>query len=512
MEDLRELLATLDLGIAMARDPDGTIRHWSQGCERLYGWRSDEAIGQISHRLLATRFPIPLADIEKILRREGVWTGDLRHCTRDGQEVIASVRKVLRRDKTGRPIAVMESIADVTAQRAAEAQLSARNAQLAQAAKMEALGQLAAGMAHDFNNVLHTVRGCIELAIARNGAAQHGVAQALGIAQGATTRGITVTKRLLAFARQGRLQASAIEPGAMLHGLADMLRATIRAPITLHVDAPADLPPILADAGQLETVLVNLANNARDAMRAGGSIIFRAEATHAPGAADVPLCLAPGAYIRISVIDHGEGMKPEILARITEPFFTTKPRGKGTGLGLAMARGFAEQSGGALTIASLPGHGTTVSLFLPLAEIVRAPAPAEAGKAPATKPRGKTILVADDEDTIRDILGMLLTDHGYLVAKAENSAAALVLLDGGLKPDALMTDLAMPGELDGLDLIAALRRRFPRLPCLLVTGHAAQARPGPLTRAKKGGPFQLLEKPTSLHTLLAALNQVLGAA
>lgn len=510
---LRDLLATLDLGIAMARDPDGTIAHWSQGCERLYGWQTEEAVGQICHDLLQTEFPIPLNEIEATLRQRGEWNGELHQRTRDGRRIVVSVRKVLRRNDAGTPIAVMESIADVTAQRAAETLVAERNAQLAHVAKMEALGRLAGGIAHDFNNVLQTVQACIELAVARGPADASQIERMLRIAHAAALRGITVTKRLLSFARQDNLQASPIDPAALLGGIADMLRATIGAPYQFNVEVEPGLPPLLADPGQVETVIVNLANNARDAMPQGGTITFRAEPANVSDIQSPAAGLAAGHFVRISVIDHGKGMRPEVLARSSEPFFTTKQRGAGTGLGLAMARGFAEQSGGALTIASAPGRGTNVSLWLPEApESVLIAGEGET-KLLATETTGLArVLLAEDDEAIREILVTALSERGYVVAAAEHAAGALEFLKHGFAPDALITDLAMPGTLDGLDLVIETRRRLPRLPAMLVTGHLGQAQPAKVEQAKSGGPFALLQKPTSMHALLSNLSQLLTAA
>jgi PAS domain S-box-containing protein len=455
---LRDLLATLDLGIAMARDPDGTIRHWSRGCERLYGWKSEDAIGRISHDLLQTRFPIPLAEIEAALERDGEWTGDLHHRTRDGDELVVTARKVLRKDKSGKPVAVMESIADVTAQRKAEQEVIAKAAQLAQAAKMEALGQLAAGIAHDFNNILQLLVTSLELAARLD---RDDRQRLLSLADSVAKRGAGITRRLLAFARQSDLRVTMLAPASLLTRVAEMLRPVIEPTIELRVDASLALPAFLADSNQIETVLVNLVNNARDAMPQGGSLTLRATAVTVPGAGKVPPVLRTGAYICISVIDTGEGMSKEVIERVTEPFYTTKPLGKGTGLGLAMAQGFVEQSGGAISIDSTLGQGTTVSLWLPHES--RSSINGEAG--------GATVLLVEDETELRLVLTDALANDGYSVVGAKTAAAALTLLNDGLKPDVIVTDYAMPGSQNGIDLIQAVHQRSPRLPVILITGY-----------------------------------------
>ncbi|MDO9709317.1 PAS domain S-box protein [Paracraurococcus lichenis] len=393
--------------------------------------------------------------------------------------------------------------------------LAATEARLAHAARMEALGRLAGGIAHDFNNVLQAVEGGITLASKRLLRDPEQARRYLGLAAEAAGRGAAVTSRLLSFARRGELQAEPVGPAPLLAGLMDFLRPMIGANIALRAEVPPGLPPLLADKGQLEAVLVNLANNARDAMPGGGGLTLGAEAATVPGAAGAPPGLAEGVYVRLFVADDGEGMPPEVLARVSEPFFTTKPKGKGTGLGLAMARGFAEQSGGGLSIESAPGRGTTVSVWLPRVPDRHAGLPEGTRDGVSRMPplSGELrVLLAEDTPEVRTVLAAQLEDQGYAVWQAENAGAALDLVEAGLRPDALVTDLAMPGPMDGLDLLAALRARLPRLPSVLVTGHAGDAGPGRLELAEHGGPFALLRKPAAPEALFDRLARVLRQA
>ncbi|HEV7264931.1 MAG TPA: PAS domain-containing protein [Falsiroseomonas sp.] len=394
--------------------------------------------------------------------------------------------------------------------------LAASQARLAEAARMEALGRLAGGIAHDFNNVLQAVQGGLRLAEKRLVDDPAAARRFVALAGDAAARGAAVTARLLSFARRGALQAEAVQPAPLLEGLAEMLRHALGPAIALRVEVPSGLPVLWADRGQLEAVLVNLANNARDAMPQGGEILFRADPLR-DGATLAATGLAPGEWVRLSVVDAGEGMLPEVLARVTEPFFTTKPRGQGTGLGLAMARGFAEQSGGALTIRSALGQGTTVALILPQAPpalgmpgggapAARSAEPGFATDLPAT------VLLAEDEPEVREILVAELGDRGFVVTAAGSGPAALALLDCGLRPDALVTDLAMPGGLDGLGLVEEARRRLPRLPAVLVTGHAAEALPERLDSVERGGPFALVRKPARAEVVADRLGRVLSQA
>ena len=254
----------------------------------------------------------------------------------------------------------------------------AAQARLAQARRLEALGQLAGGVAHDFANVLQAVQGGARLAAERlerdPGAARH----LLGLVGDAARRGASVTRRLLAFARRGELRVAPVDAVALLRELGEVLAHTLGgAGLSVRVEAGPGLPPVLADRGELEAVLVNLATNARDAMPRGGALTLAATAeTVADGAAPRPAGLRPGRYVRLAATDTGNGMDPATLARAAEPFFTTKPEGEGTGLGLAMARDFAEQAGGGLGLASEPGRGTTVTLWLPAADEAEGEAPA----------------------------------------------------------------------------------------------------------------------------------------
>ena len=244
---------------------------------------------------------------------------------------------------------------------------AAAQARRAQARRLQALGQLAGGVAHDFANVLQAVQGGVRLAVGRLDRDPAAARHLLDLVGDAATRGASVTRRLLAFARRGELAVERVDAAALLEDLEEVLAHTMAAPgLQLRVEAEPGLPPVLADRGELETVLVNLATNARDAMPKGGTLTLAAAAeTVAEGAAAHPAGLGPGRYVRLSAADTGAGMDAATLARAAEPFFTTKPEGKGLGLGLAMAGEFAEQAGGGFAVASEPGRGTTVTVWLP---------------------------------------------------------------------------------------------------------------------------------------------------
>ncbi|CAH2605919.1 Histidine kinase (plasmid) [Rhodovastum atsumiense] len=522
-------------GVVYAKDREGRLLLANEGTAALIGRRPEEFLGRTDAEFLEDKRQAAavMANDRRIMENGTAEQIEEEVSLADGTPAVWLSTKAPLRNAAGEVIGLVGTSVDITARKQAEAvlagdalrleQLAERRAwalaeselRLAEAARMEALGRLAGGIAHDFNNVLQAVQGRLMLAEKRLGEDDDGVRQHLAKAADAAERGTRVTGRLLAFARRGELNAEPVAPAPMLDGLAEMLRPTLGADVVLRIEAEPDLPMVSADRGQLEAVLVNLANNARDAMPRGGTLALRAETLSSEGEA-APPGLVPGAYLRLSIADDGEGMPPEVLARVTEPFFTTKPKGKGTGLGLSMARGFAEQSGGTLTIKSEPGHGTTVSLWLPqiyAAAAVPVPAPqpdAPDGSDGAVAPgKTPTVLVVEDNPDILEVMAAELAESGFAVSQAGYAAAALTLLDGGLRPDAVVTDLAMPGEMDGLGLVEEARRRLPRLPAVMVTGHAGSAAPGRLEAVEQGGPFALVRKPAPPAVLVERLSRVL---
>ncbi len=394
--------------------------------------------------------------------------------------------------------------ARVIAEVAAREQAQSR---LAQSQRLEALGQLAGGIAHDFNNVLQAVSGGLGL-IGRRAENADAVRQLARMAGDAAQRGAAITGRLLAFARKGELQATPVPPGALLDNLHEILAPTLGASIQVLTSVAPGVPPLLADRAQLETVLVNLAVNARDAMPDGGTLHVTASVETVGG--DHPEELGAGAYVRLSLTDTGVGMTAATLARASEPFFTTKPPGQGTGLGLAMARGFAEQSDGGFALRSAPCHGTTVTLWFPQAGAAAgAEAPTEDAAAGAPRARPVRVLVVDDDATVRAVVAGHLEDRGYDIAKASDGLDALARLDAGEAADLLVTDFSMPG-MNGLVLIQEARHRLPGLPALLLTGYA-DAGIWPRIENALDGTTVLLRKPVSGDELAARAAALLDA-
>jgi PAS domain S-box-containing protein len=387
----------------------------------------------------------------------------------------------------------------------------AAQARAAQAERLQALGQLAGGIAHDFNNVLQAVQGSASM-VARHAGDPAAAGRYARIALDAAARGAGITRRLLAFARRGDLHAEPFAPAAILESMRHMLAPTLGSAITVRVEADACLPAILADRGHLETVLVNLAANARDAMPLGGTLSLSAAAVDVADGAVHPAHLAPGSYVRIAVTDTGDGMDAATLAQAFQPFFTTKPKGQGTGLGLAMAKGFAEQSGGGAAISSEPGKGTAVTIWLP-APVAWTPAPPggeDAGGTAESGVRAARILVVDDDALVLETVAAQLEDEGFGVTTAADGMQALALLDGGLAVDALVSDLSMPG-MDGVNLILEAQARRPGMPAVLLTGYAGDAVMLALGRRIEG-PFALMRKPSQGQMLADQLLALLVKA
>jgi PAS domain S-box-containing protein len=377
----------------------------------------------------------------------------------------------------------------------------------AHAERMHALGQIAGGVAHDFNNVLQAVSGGAAL-IERRPEDSERVLRNARLVLDAARRGAAITSRLLAFSRRGDLRAENVDAAALLTDMAEVLTHTLGGKVVCTVNASPGLPPLFADRGQLETVLVNLATNARDAMPSGGALTLAAGTEMVSAGLPHPAGLTPGSFVRIEVIDNGCGMDRAVLARVTEPFFTTKEPSKGTGLGLAMAKGFVEQSGGSLSIDSAVGQGTRVTLWLPAAK--RA---VDGSIDRRTRQGGATgracVLLVDDDAMVRDVLKLSLEDAGYQVHAADQGARALALLERDERVEIIVSELTMAG-MDGLTVIREAQKRRPNLPAILLTGYArdgaALAVGGAIT-----GSFSLLRKPVSGTQLLERINALLAS-
>jgi signal transduction histidine kinase/ActR/RegA family two-component response regulator len=368
-------------------------------------------------------------------------------------------------------------------------------AQSAHAERMTALGQLAGGIAHDFNNILQVVSGGAAR-IEKHPEDSESIVRQTHRIQEAVERGSAISRRLLAFARRDALISEPIDAAALLADLGELLAHTIGPSVRIHVDVARAQGRFIADRRQLETVILNLATNARDAMPSGGDLTISAASVVLDHGSETPR-LKSGRYVRIAVADTGTGMDDAVLARAAEPFFTTKPTGMGTGLGLSMAKGFAEQSGGAFAINSEPADGTIVTLWLPQADAGDAPradSPTREIATAASVGAGNRILIVDDDEPVRHVLVSALEDAGFVTLGAENAASALTLLAAGAVIDAVVTDFAMPGK-NGIELIHELHARSPGLPAVLLTGHVGDVAAAQAVRKQRTEHFTLLQKP-----------------
>ena len=377
------------------------------------------------------------------------------------------------RDESGKVIGGFYRAKDVTAHEAAQAELADVHDTLRQAQKMEAVGQLTGGLAHDFNNLLAGIMGSLELIDIRLKSGRPGdVQRYLAVAKQNVNRAAALTHRLLAFSRRQTLAPQVLDPNTIVGGMAELVGRTAGPAIAIDIDLAHDRWFVLADPSQLENALLNLCINARDAMPDGGRItISTANATlddKAARALDTP----PGDYLTLRVGDTGSGMPEHVVAKAFEPFFTTKPLGEGTGLGLSMIYGFAKQSGGQAHIVSTVGVGSTVCLYLPRflgdADVTAPTEPVDVD----ARQRGKTIVVVDDEPAIRMLIEDALSEYGHTVLLACDGKGALETLMSSVHVDLMVTDVGLPGGMNGRELADAVRSRRPGLPILFITGYA----------------------------------------
>ena len=402
-----------------------------------------------------------------------------------------SIRPI--RDNQGAIVAIMPEGVDITEQRATQEALR-------QSQKMEAVGQLTGGLAHDFNNLLTGIGGALELIQVR--IADGRLADATryaAAAQESARRAAAITHRLLAFSRQQTLLPRLLNAGQLVSDMAELIRGTVGPAITLDLQVSAGLPSILADANQLENAVLNLCLNARDAMPNGGQLVLRTEAM--PVNADLP-----GPVVAVSVADTGAGMPPDVAVRAFDPFFTTKPIGTGTGLGLSMVYGFVRQSGGQVHIASVPGAGTTVTLFFPARLDIAAAASAPATPAPGPG-WGETVLVVEDEEAIRLLIEDVLQDYRYTSLLAADAAGGLAALRSDRRIDLLITDIGLPGAMNGRQLADAARKLRRGLPVLMMTGFAAAEILGH-DRLEPG--MAIMTKPFTMAALAQRIQELLA--
>ncbi|MFC0384956.1 PAS domain-containing protein [Muricoccus vinaceus] len=493
----------LSADIMLVLRPDGVILAVNPAWTALLGWTEADLVGRKvfdlihpdDHAAAGARIealgrgePLQRAD-DRCRHKDGSWRW-IQWSAALGDGVISAVGR------------------DVTAEREQATALRRTEDALRQSQKMEAVGQLTGGLAHDFNNLLTGIVGSLQML--RTRVAQGRLADVeryVTAAEGAASRAAALTHRLLAFSRQQTLDPRPTQANRRIQDMEDLIRRTMGPSIEVEAVLAAGLWATLCDPNQLENALLNLCINARDAMPDGGRLTIETANSWVDERIARERDMTPGQYVTICVTDTGTGMPPEVIARAFDPFFTTKPIGKGTGLGLSMIYGFARQSGGHVRIYSEVGEGTTMRLYLPRH---RGAAEEEAARAPRPElPRaeaGETVLVVDDEPTVRMLVTEVLEELGYAAVEAADGPSALTVLRSGARLDLLITDVGLPGGMNGRQVADAARALRPDLPVLFVTGYAENAAIG---NGHLEPGMHVLTKPFAMDALATRIKTIL---
>ncbi len=478
-------------------DPDGVVTNWNSGAARIKGYTEAEIVGQHFSRFYTEEdraAGVPVRALETA-KREGRFEAEGWRVRKDGTRFWASVVLDAIRDDTGQLIGFAKVTRDITERQRTQEALEQARAALFQAQKMEALGGLSSGIAHDFNNILTVVLGNLDLL---RRAPEQRRERLINNAVQAVEQGRKLTQQLLAFGRRHLHQPEVLDLNRLILGMDDMLKQSLRGDIQVVFDLTEGLWPVEVDPAQLQIALINLAVNARDAMPTGGTFRIRTENVTIPGG-DLEQSVA------IAVSDTGSGMPPEVVARAFEPFFTTKEVGKGTGLGLPQVYTFVQQSLGSVRITSEVGRGTTFTISLPRtrAQVMETP---RASHDQAEPERLLRVLLVEDNAQVAEVAASVLAERGHTVVSSASASEALHVLDSGQSFDVILSDLVMPGEINGFDLAQRVRERWPTLPVLLATGYSDQA-----AKAIKAG-FPLISKPYQPAALLLAVERTASAA
>jgi PAS domain S-box-containing protein len=494
-EDLRQQSVLLDLAPVLVRDMDGRIVLWTRGAEDLYGYSRAEAIGQLSRELLQTEFAQPMDEIERILRTNGTWEGEVKHRTRDGNRIVVASRAVLYRDAQGTPVRIMVANADIT-------QLKRAEAMRVRSQKLEALGTLAGGIAHDFNNILAAINGNADMALSEL-APGHPARESLTEIVKGGARAADLVRSILGFSRPMEQKRKVQGPQQVVEEALKLVRATLSAAIEIRTDFARDLPWLNVDSTQIHQIIVNLATNAAHAIGdRPGQIDVRLGTTNidAELAAASPV-LKEGCYVRLFVGDDGCGMDAETRKNIFDPFFTTKPPGQGTGLGLSVVHGIVSSYDGEITVFSKPGEGTAFHIYFPAAEH-----PIEEQRPPQSQNQpegqGRRILYVDDEEALVFLATRKLKSMGYQVSGFTDPESAL--REFRKRPgdfDLVVTDVSMP-RMSGLDLARELIALRANIPIIVTSGYA---RPEDEAKAEEIGVREFLLKPVKIEALVRTL-------
>src|SRR5687767_5414651 len=498
-EQIREQAALLDQAqdAILVRDLNHNILFWNKGAERIYGWSVEEAIGKNVADFLLKEPSSQFDAAQRSVMEQGEWSGELHHLRRDGSEIIVSSRWTLVRDEHGNPTSILVINTDITEKKRMEAQFL-------RAQRMESIGTLAGGIAHDLNNVLSPILMAIDMLQLK--ATDETSKKWLEVLRTNAERGGNMVRQVLSFARGVEGERVALQPKHLIKEIVKILRETLPKSIEINFQIPDDLWIISADATQMHQVLMNLCVNARDAMPEGGSISITAEnAVVDENYARMHLEAKPGRFVLITVSDTGPGIAPEIQSRIFEPFFTTKEMTKGTGLGLSTAVTIVKSHGGFINVYSELHKGSAFTVYLPALD---KPGAAESASMQLDMPlgNGELILVVDDEESIREITRGTLEAFGYKVLTASDGTEALALYaDKKNEIAVVLTDMVMP-FMDGPATIRALQRMNRSVRIIAASGLGAGQRAG---EGALEGVSVFLNKPYTAEKLLKTLAQVL---
>jgi PAS domain S-box-containing protein len=500
----RDRMWRLSTDIMLAARLDGRITETNPAWTQVLGRAPYAVEGQpLSGFVVADDLPILRAALRDLAANAARQLFEVRMThSMDGERIVAwsavAVDDLLQ--AVGR---------DVTAERRAQAALRETEEALRQSQKMEAIGQLTGGIAHDFNNLLTGIIGSIEIMRRRLATGRlDDIEKFMGAAVTSANRAAGLTHRLLAFARRQPLDPQPLDVNRLIDNIEDLLRRSLGEQVRLKILLADEVWPALTDANQLENAILNLAINGRDAMPEGGLLSIHTSNTSLSAHDGASEDLSPGDYVLVSVTDTGTGMSPETMAKAFDPFFTTKPIGQGTGLGLSMIYGFAKQSRGQVRIKSALGEGTTISLYLPRhLGIVHATDRAE-GRVDLPQGSGETVLVVEDDPSVRLLIGEVLRDLGYGCLEASDGQAALALLASDARMELMITDVGLP-DLNGRHLAEIARERRPGLHVLFVTGYAEHA----TERGRfLGKHMDMITKPFSLDTLAGKIREMVSHA
>jgi PAS domain S-box-containing protein len=491
-------------------DPEGHVTNWNSGAEHIKGYTASEIVGQHFSQFYTPKdvdAGLPANSLDKA-RREGRYEAEGWRRRKDGSLFWAGVVVDAIYDH-GKLVGFAKITRDLTERRETQMQLEESREQLFQSQKMEAIGHLTGGLAHDFNNLLTGIVGCLDLLRTRVAQGRIGeLERYITAAQGAATRAGALTHRLLAFARRQLLDPKPTDPNKLIAGTEELVQRTAGPGIEIETVLAIGLWRTLCDPNQLENAILNLCINARDAMPDGGRLTIETANMWLDARAARERDMEPGQYVAICVSDTGTGMPPEVIARAFDPFFTTKPTGQGTGLGLSMIYGFARQSGGQVRIYSEEAVGTTVRIYLPRhrgeadEEQPRASL-AEASRAEA----GETVLVVDDEPSVRMLVTEVLEELGYAAIEAADGVSGLKVLESDVRIDLLITDVGLPGGVNGRQMADAARRFRPKLRVLFITGYAENAGIG---NGHLGPGMHVMIKPFGMEMLASRIKTIIG--